>query len=261
MSETLIVETDTRGVASVWLNRPEIHNAFDDALIVDLTTTLKRLELDPKIRVVVLAGKGKSFCAGADLNWMKRMATYDERANLRDAEALAELMKTLDRLAKPTVARVHGAVYAGGCGLVACCDIALAADTARFSISETRLGLIPSVIGPYVVRAIGARQARRYFLTAEAFDAPAAERLGLVHGTFKADQLDFALNQLCDLLVANGPKALAECKDLIGRVSGGPIDEAMIADTAVRIARLRVSPEGREGIASFLEKRKPRWQG
>ncbi len=260
MADTLLLDTDVRGVATITLNRPEIHNAFDDKLIVDLTTLLKRVELDPKLRVVVLAANGKSFCAGADLNWMKRMATYGERENRRDAEQLATLMRTLDRLTKPTVAKVHGSAYAGGTGLIACCDVALAADTARFAITEVRIGLIPAVISPYLVQAIGARWARRYFLTAEAFDAREAERIGLVHGVFKLDQLDLAVNQICDILVANGPKALADSKDMLRLVARGPIDDAMIVETAARIARIRVTEEGREGIASFLEKRKPNWR-
>ena len=260
MTDTLIIEKDSRGVATLWLNRPEIHNAFDDALITALTRQLQMLEADQGVRVVVLAGKGKSFSAGADLNWMKRMALYSEAENKRDAEALATLMRTLDTLKKPTVARVHGSAFAGGCGLVACCDIALAAETATFAITETKLGLIPAVISPYMVAAMGARWARRYFLTAESFSAKEAERLGLVHGTFKADQLDFAVHQLCDTLVANGPAALAACKELIRLVAHADVDDALAKETASRIARLRVSPEGREGIASFLEKRKPGWR-
>ena len=260
MADTLLLGVDARGVTTITLNRPEIHNAFDDALIVDLTTTLKHVELDPNVRVVVLAANGKSFCAGADLNWMKRMATYGERENRRDAEQLATLMRTLDRLAKPTVAKVQGAAYAGGTGLIACCDVALAAETAKFAITEVRIGLIPAVISPYLVQAIGPRWARRYFLTAETFDAREAERIGLIHGAFKPDQLDFAVSQVCDLLLANGPKALAECKDMLRYVSRGPIDDAMMAETAGRIARIRVTQEGREGIASFLEKRKPAWR-
>lgn len=260
MTGTLLLDVDRRGVATITLNRPEIHNAFDDALIDDLTTLLQKLEHDPKARVVVLAANGKSFCAGADLNWMKRMATYSERENERDAERLAALMRTLDRLAKPTIAKVQGAAYAGGTGLIACCDVALAADVAKFAITEVRIGLIPAVISPYLVQAIGARWARRYFLTAETFDAREAERLGLVHGVFKSDQLEFAVNQVCDILVANGPQALAAAKDMLRHVARAPIDDAMIAETARRIARIRVSEEGREGIASFLEKRQAKWR-
>jgi len=259
MSQALLLSVDDSGVATLTLNRPDLHNAFDDALIAELTLALRRVEADRRVRVVVLAGAGKSFCAGADLNWMKRMALYSEAENRRDAEALATLMRTLDGLAKPTIAAVLGAAYAGGCGLVACCDIAPAAEAAKFAVSETRLGLIPAVISPYLVAAIGARQARRYFLTAEAFDARDAERLGLVHGVFKADQLATGVRQVCELLVANGPEALAECKTMIARVAKAPLDDALVAETAQRIARIRVGAEGREGIASFLEKRKPRW--
>jgi methylglutaconyl-CoA hydratase len=261
MAGALLLDVDDRGVATLTLNRPELHNAFDDALIAELTQTLRRVEADHRVRVVVLAASGKSFCAGADLNWMKRMARFSESENRRDAEALAALMKTLDRLAKPTVAAVQGAAYGGGCGLVACCDIALAADGAKFAMTETRIGLIPSVISPYVIAAIGERQARRYFLTAEAFDAREAERLGLVHGVFKADQLAIGVRQLCEVLLANGPAAVAEAKALIRRVARAPLDDALIAETASVIARLRVSAEGQEGLASFLEKRKPRWTG
>ena len=258
-----IIETDIdgRGAATVWLNRPEVHNAFDDTLIATLTEELRRVEADPKIRVVVLAGRGKSFSAGADLNWMKRMAGYSEAENRRDAEGLAELLRTLNFLRKPTIAAVQGNAYAGGVGLVACCDMVFAVEKASFALTETRLGLIPATIGPYVVAAIGERAARRYFLTAEAFTAAEARRIGLVHEVCKADQLPIVVAQVIDTLVACGPNALAAAKDLIWRVGSGAVDAAMIADTARRIAEIRVSPEGREGIASFLEKRKPQWHG
>lgn len=259
MTDTLLVATDARGVATVTLNRPEIHNAFDDTLIAELTAMLARLEADMRVRVVVLTGAGKSFSAGADLNWMKRMALYSQEENRRDAAAMAALMRTLDTLGKPTIAQVQGAAIAGGCGLVACCDIALAAERASFAISETRLGLIPAVISPYVVAAIGERNARRYFLTAESFDARAAEQLGLVHGVFKADQLQAGVDQLCDVLVANGPAAMRAAKDLIRLVARTKLDDALVAETARRIADIRAGAEGREGIASFLEKRRPQW--
>jgi methylglutaconyl-CoA hydratase len=190
---------------------------------------------------------------------MKRMALYSEAENRRDAEALALLMRTLDELAKPTIAAVHGPAVAGGCGLVACCDIALAAERASFAISEVRLGLIPAVISPYVVTAIGVRNARRYFLTAESFDAREAERIGLVHGVVATDQLRPAVDRLADLIVANGPQALAAAKRMIRRVAHAPVDDALAAETAARIAEIRAGAEGREGIASFLEKRKPGW--
>ncbi|MFM8681978.1 MAG: enoyl-CoA hydratase/isomerase family protein [Alphaproteobacteria bacterium] len=259
MAGGLRIEAGEGGVARLVLDRPEIHNAFDDALIASLTEALLRVEADPGVRVVVLAGEGRSFSAGADLNWMKRMALYSEEENRRDADALARLMRTLDRLAKPTVAAVHGAAIAGGCGLVACCDVAIASERASFSISEVRLGLIPAVIGPYVVGAIGQRAARRYVLTAEAFDAREALRIGLVHAVVPAEALAGEVQALCARIVANGPAALAAAKELVRDVARAPLDDALVAETARRIAAIRVSPEGREGIASFLEKRRPGW--
>ncbi|MBI3452879.1 MAG: enoyl-CoA hydratase/isomerase family protein [Rhodospirillales bacterium] len=261
MTSALLCTVDARGVATLTLNRPAVHNAFDDALIAELTAALKRLGADPAVRVVMLAANGKSFSAGADLNWMRRMAGYSEAENRRDAEALAELMRTLNFLPKPTVAKVQGPAYAGGCGLIAGCDIAIAADTAKFAITEAKLGLIPAVISLYVIAAIGERAARRYFLTAESFDAAEAVRLGLIHVAVAPARLDVAAERICDLLVANGPAALTECKNLVHRVSRRPVDETIIADTADRIARIRASAEGREGIAAFLEKRKPVWKG
>ena len=254
-----ILQTDARGVAHLWLDRPSLHNAFDDALIAALTDELGRLARDPGVRVLVLGGRGKSFSAGADLNWMKRMAGYTEAENRKDADALAALMRTLDRFPKPTLARVQGPAYGGGVGLVACCDIAIAARGATFALSEARLGLIPAVISPYVVAAIGERAARRYFLTAEVFDAGEAHRLGLVHEIHDEVALDVAVEAMVHRLLAAGPQAQAECKSLIARVARGPVDDAMVADTAARIARVRVSTEGREGIAAFLSKRKPGW--
>ncbi len=259
MACALLTSTDPRGVATVTLNRPEVHNAFDDALIAELTATLRTLAADPAVRLVVLTGAGKSFSAGADLGWMKRMAAYSEAENLADARALAALMRTLDGLDRPTVALVQGPAYAGGVGLVACCDVAICADGASFALTETRLGLIPAVIGPYVVAAIGARAARRYCLTAERFDAAEALRLGLVHQVVPADALAAAGEKIVATLLACAPNALREAKALVRRVAHGPVDEAMVEDTAGRIARIRVGPEGREGIAAFLEKRKPSW--
>jgi len=257
-----IIETDIdgRGAATVWLNRPEVHNAFDDTLIATLTGELRRVEADEKVRVVVLAGRGKSFSAGADLGWMKRMAGYTEAENRRDAEALAELLRTLNFLGKPTIAAVQGNAYGGGVGLVACCDIAVAVEAASFALTEVRLGLTPATISPYVVAAIGERQARRYFLTAEAFNAHEAQRIGLVHQTCKPDELPLIVAQIIDSLVACGPAAQAAAKDLVRRVARAPVDAGMIADTARRIAEIRVSPEGREGIAAFLEKRRATWR-
>ncbi|MCM0021173.1 MAG: enoyl-CoA hydratase/isomerase family protein [Tagaea sp.] len=260
MGEGFHTRVDPRGVATLTLARPELHNAFDDSLIAALTAEIGRLGSMETVRAIVLAAEGKSFSAGADLNWMKRMAAYSEAENRRDADALAELMRALNDCPKPTIARVQGAAFGGGVGLVACCDMAVAAQTATFCLSEVKLGLIPAVISPYVIRAMGARAARRYFLTAEIFDAAEARRLGLVHEVVPPDALDGALDALLAKLLAAGPTALAECKALIARVAEGEIDAAMIADTAARIARVRVSPEGREGIAAFLAKRKPAWR-
>ena len=248
------------GVATVTLARPEVHNAFDEALIVELTRALKALDADPAVRVVVLCGEGRSFCAGADLTWMQRMAGYDHAANLADAGALAAMLAALDRSTKPTIARVHGAAYGGGVGLVACCDIAVAAEDAVFALSEARLGLIPATIGPYVVAAIGRRAARRYFLTAERFGAADALAIGLVHAVVPAAGLDARVRDLVDQLLAAGPRAQAESKALIRAVAGRPIDDTVIADTVEWIAAVRASPEGREGIAAFLARRPPAWQ-
>ncbi len=250
---------DDRNVATLTLARAELHNAFDDALIAALTTEIARLGAMPGLRAIVLAAEGKSFSAGADLNWMKRMAAYDEAANLKDAAALAELMRVLDACPKPTIACVQGPAYGGGVGLVACCDMAVCVPSASFCLSEVKLGIVPAVISPYVVRAIGPRAARRYFLTAEIFDAAEAHRLGLIHEI--DENLQAGVEALIVKLRAAGPQAIAETKALIARVESGPIDEAMIADTAARIARIRVSPEGREGIGAFLAKRKPGWMG
>jgi methylglutaconyl-CoA hydratase len=246
-------------VAVVALARPDVHNAFDETLIAELTRTLAALDADPGVRVVVLAGQGKSFCAGADLNWMQRMAGYGHAENLADAGALANMLATLDRMAKPTIARVHGAAYGGGVGLVACCDIAIAAEEATFSLSEAKLGLIPATVGPYVVAAIGARQARRYFLSAERFTAAEALRIGLVHDVVPGDAIDLRLDTLIDALLVAGPRAQAESKALIRSIAARRIDDAVIADTVEWIAGVRASPEGREGVAAFLERRRPAW--
>ena len=257
-NEPLRLETGA-GIARLTLNRPEIHNAFDDDLVRRLTETLRAVEADPAVRAVVLASTGKSFSAGADLNWMKRMAGYSEVENRADAQALAEMLRTLNRLAKPTVALVQGAAFGGGVGLVACCDMVVAATPARFALTEVRLGILPAVISPYVVAAIGERASRRYLLTAERFDAAEAHRLGLVHTLVEPDRLEAAGAELLDALAKAGPQALGETKDLIFRVSRGPVDAAMIADTAERITRIRASDEGREGIGAFLDKRPPAW--
>ena len=258
MTEPLLVQTRD-AVATLTLNRPEIRNAFDDAQIERLTKALRAAEAAPAVRAVVIAGSGPAFCAGADLNWMKRMAGYTYEQNLADATALAEMLRTLDRMTKPTIARVHGAAFAGGTGLVAACDIALGTPAAKICLSEAKLGLSPATISPYVVRAMGTRMARRYFLTAEVFDAAEAYRIGLLSALVPPAELDSALEGLLKQLLAGGPQAIAEIKDLIRAVGTGAVDAAMIADTARRIAEIRVTAEGREGIASFLEKRKPAW--
>ena len=245
------------GVARVTLNRPEVRNAFDDALIERLHENFLSLGKDDSVRVVILAGNGPAFCAGADLNWMKRMAGYDYAANQRDAQALADMLAALDRLPKPTIARVHGAAFAGGTGLVAACDIAVGAREAKFCFSEAKLGLSPATISPHVIRAIGERAARRYFLTAEVFDAEEAHRIGML--TILTDKLDETVDSLLGHLLAGGPEAMKKIKELIRAVSNRPLDDALVAETAKRIAEIRVSPEGKEGIASFLEKRKPSW--
>jgi methylglutaconyl-CoA hydratase len=256
--ETLDVDV-RNNVALVALNRPELHNAFNETLIAELTAVLQALDADAAVRAVVLTGHGKSFCAGADLNWMKKMAGYGAAENLADAQALALMLRTLNGLSKPTVACVRGAAFGGGVGLVACCDIAVAAHDAIFSLSEAKLGLIPATISPYVIEAIGARQARRYFLTAERFTAAEAFRIGLVHDIVPGPELDARINELLgDLLVA-GPAAQLECKALIRGVAHRSIDADVIAGTAEHIAAVRASPEGKEGVAAFLGKRPPKW--
>jgi len=259
MSTSLAIERQGP-VGLVTMNRPERHNAFDDALIGELTDAFRSMEAEDGVRVVVLSGMGKSFSAGADLNWMKRMAGFSLDENRRDAMGLAALMRTIAHFRKPTVARVHGAAYGGGVGLVACCDIAVAAQTASFALSEAKLGLIPAVISPYVIAAIGERAARRYFLTAERFDAAEAWRLGLVHELAANDSdLDQKLGEIVDALLLCSPAAQMEAKALIRAVSGRPVTSEILQDTAERIAKVRASPEGREGVAAFLEKRRASW--
>ena len=249
------------GVAVVTLDRPEIHNAFDDRLIADLTLALEALGADDEVRALLLTGRGKSFSAGADLNWMRRSADYGEDENLKDARALAKLMSTLDRLPKPTVAKVNGAALGGGVGLVCGCDIAVAAEHARFGTTEVKLGIMPSVIGPYVIRAIGARAARRIMLTGERFDAAEAQRLGLVHQVAEADALDQTVEAVIKELLGSGPGAVLATKTLIRDLGGRPISDDVIDETAKRIAALRATPEAKEGLGAFLEKRSLSWRG
>ena len=260
MTESSVVTSfDTAGVATVALNRPKIHNAFDDALIDLLIEELRRLEENIEVRCVVLTGNGDSFSAGADINWMRRMAGYSKKQNLADARRLAELMSTLYRLTKPTIARVNGVAFGGGVGLVACCDFALASEKASFCLSEVKLGLIPAVISPYLVRAVGERHARRYSLSAERFDAREAMRIGLVHKTVAAEDLDRHVEKITKLLYGNGPRAMAAAKRLVQDIADVPLSDQLADDTAARIAEIRVSDEGQEGLDAFLNKRKPDW--
>jgi len=259
-ASTLLTDISAQGVATLIMNRPAIHNAFDDIFIKDLTTALRSLDDDFAVRVIVLAASGQSFSAGADVNWMKRVAEYTEKENIEDARTLAELMQTLNELKKPTIAKIQGPAFGGGVGLVACCDVAIASDHAAFALTEVKLGLIPSVISPYVSRAISERQARRYFLTAERFDAREALRIGLVHKVVSQEQLDDWVAKIALQLINNGPEAIAACKALIRDISQGPINSAMIEDTAQRIASIRISDEGQEGLDAFLSKRKPDWR-
>jgi methylglutaconyl-CoA hydratase len=255
----LLDVTLRNSIAIVTLNRPDVHNAFNEELIAELTSVLRALGDDDIVRAVVLLGAGGSFCAGADLNWMKKTAGFSRTQNLADAKALAAMLRTLNELPKPTLARVHGSVFGGGVGLVACCDIAIADHDAIFALSEARLGLIPATISPYVVEAIGARAARRYFLTTERFTAAEAYRLGLVHDIVPPAELDARVNEVLGFIVSAGPRAQSECKKLIRAVAHRPIDGGVIADTARRIASVRASPEAKEGVAAFLEKRRAAW--
>lgn len=259
MSECNIVFERSGAVATLWLNRPDVHNAFDEALITDLTGQLQALDADQSVRVVVLAGRGKSFCAGADLGWMRRMAGFSEAENLEDAGRLAELLRTLACLCKPTIARVHGAALAGGTGLVAACDIAVATARASFGTTEVRLGLVPATISPYVIRAIGMRAAQRYFLTGERIPADKAYALGLVHELCEEEALDATIAEIADALLAGAPTAVSACKQLIDTVAERPLTPELIADTCRRIATARAGADAREGIAAFFDKRKPAW--
>lgn len=248
-----------RGVETVTLNRPEVRNAFNDEVIAELTAVFAELAKRPEVRCIVLAGNGPAFCAGADLNWMKRMAGYTREENVEDASALARMLEVIYRCPKPTIARVQGDVYAGGTGLVAVCDMAVAVETAQFCLSEVKLGLIPATISPYVIRAMGARASHRYFLTAERFGAAEALRVGLVHEVVKAEELDAKVAGIAQALVLAGPEAVKACKQLLHDVAGHEITAGLVRRTVEGIADIRASDEGREGIQSFLAKRKPNW--
>jgi methylglutaconyl-CoA hydratase len=261
VTSPVLSSIDARGIATVTLNRPEKHNALDAATIAALAATLGALERDASVRVVVLTGAGVTFCAGADIDAMRASARASESANLEDALRLSDLLAVLNSLAKPTLARVNGNAFGGGVGLVACCDIAVASAAARFTLSEIRLGILPAMISPYVVGAIGARQARRYVLSGEALSSSTAERIGLVHEVAAPAELDAAVEGILDALLQGGPAAQAEAKELIREVAAAgrtPDREARLA-IAQRLARLRASEEGQEGLSSFLEKRKARW--
>ncbi|PKO90657.1 MAG: enoyl-CoA hydratase [Betaproteobacteria bacterium HGW-Betaproteobacteria-10] len=248
-------------VATIWMNRPDLHNAFDETLIAELTAACIALNEDSDIRVVILAGRGKSFSAGADLNWMKRAANNGVDDNLNDARALAKMLRTLAEMKKPTIARVQGAALGGGMGLAAACDIAIASSKAVFATSEVKFGIIPSAISPYVLRAIGARQAYRYFQSAERIDAGRAREIGLVHETVEPEELDAKVEEIVAALLQGGPLSQAAAKELIRAVNGQIINETLVEDTAHRIAHLRTTPEAREGITAFLDKRLPNWIG
>jgi methylglutaconyl-CoA hydratase len=251
----------TGPVATIWMNRPDLHNAFDEILIAELTAACIALDKDKEVRVVILAGRGKSFSAGADLNWMKRAANNGLDDNLNDARALANMLRTLAEMKKPTIARVQGAALGGGMGLASACDIAIASTKAVFATSEVKFGIIPSAISPYVLRAIGARQASRYFQSAERIDACRASEIGLVHETVEAEALDTKVQEIVNALLQGGPLAQTAAKDLIRAVDGQMINHTLVEDTAHRIAHLRATPEAREGIAAFLDKRQPNWIG
>lgn len=260
MSEQkVLIQTDQRGVTTVTLNNPEKHNAFDDKIIEELTAAFEQISKSKDVRVMILAASGKNFCAGGDLAWMKRMANYSYEENLKDSQALARMFKVLNFIEIPTIARVQGVAFGGGVGLVSCCDMAVAASDASFSLSEVKIGLIPAVISPYVVGAIGQRVARRYFITAERFDAQTALKLGLVSKVVGQEQLDQAIDKLAETLLANSPSAIVDAKQLIFDVAGQAIDDELIDLTCERIADIRVSANGQEGLSAFLQKRKPTW--
>jgi len=256
----VLFSVDNQGVATVTLNNPEKHNAFDDEIIAELTNIFNNIAKRDDIRVMVLASTGKSFSAGADLGWMKRMASYSYDDNLTDANALANMLKALNFLPQPTIAKIQGAAFGGAVGLASCCDIVIAATKASFCLSEVKLGLIPATISPYVVNAMGLKACRRYFLTAERFFADKAQQLGLVDEVVELDNLDNEVDKMIILLLANAPLAVRAAKQLAFDVAYADIDEALLQNTSERIAQLRVSPEGQEGLGAFFEKRSPAWQ-
>ncbi|WP_144395040.1 enoyl-CoA hydratase/isomerase family protein [Pleionea sediminis] len=261
MSETksLKLEVTADGAGVITMNRPDVHNAFDDQLIKDLIRALEKMEQHDKVRVLVLKAEGKSFSAGADLNWMRRMADYSWSENYQDSLALASLMQKLYQFKKPTIGLIQGAAFGGGVGLVACCDIAIASDQAKFCLSEVKLGLIPAVISPYVIAAMGKRQANRYFITAERFDAETAARIGLVQQCVPADNFESYCDEVIKTTLQNGPEAIQAAKNLISFIDENTYGEEMIRETAQKISDIRASKEGKEGVSAFLEKRTPNW--
>jgi methylglutaconyl-CoA hydratase len=258
MFHTLTLTRDNK-VATVTLNRPDVRNAFNETTIAEITQVFRELSNDASIRAIVLAANGPAFCAGADLNWMKKMADYTHDENIADAGQLATMLSTIYTCAKPVVAQVQGDCYAGGMGLVAACDVIVSVDTAQFCLSEVKLGLIPATISPYVIKAMGENAARRYFLTAERFDAAQASRIGFVHEVVAVGALNAKVAEIVKTLVSNSPNAVAQAKVLVREVGGREITESLIAQTVKGIALIRASEEGREGVRSFLEKRKPNW--
>lgn len=259
MTTTLDVRIEGR-VARVWLNRPEVRNAFNDGVIAELAETFTRLGADPSLRAIVLGGHGKAFCAGADLNWMKSMAGYGWEDNRADAGRLAEMLWAVYACPLPVVGRLHGDCYAGGMGLAAACDVLVAAEGLHFCLSEARLGLLPATISPYVIRAMGEQQARRWFVTAERFSATQAQAMGFVHACVPPEALDATVDGIVQTLVANGPAAVKACKRLVQDVAGQVITPELRAETARRIADIRASDEGREGVQAFLQRREPAWR-
>ena len=260
MSATLDIRRPSLHVAEVWLNRPEVRNAFNDGVIAELTAAFTTLGADTDLRAIVLGGHGKAFCAGADLSWMRSMADYSWEQNHADAAGLAQMLWTVWSCPVPVVCRVQGDCYAGGVGLAAVCDVLVAAEPVNFCLSEAKLGLLPATIGPYVVRALGEQASRRYFITAERFSAAQAHALGFVHALVAVDQLDAKVAEIVATLVANGPAAVKACKQLVKDVAGQPINAALRDETARRIADIRASAEGREGVQAFLNKREPGWR-
>jgi methylglutaconyl-CoA hydratase len=258
MSDTLQIERQGV-VARVWLNRPEVRNAFNEQVIAELGAAFATLGADPQLRAIVLGGRGKAFCAGADLGWMREMAGYSWERNRSDAQALADMLWTVYRCPVPVIGRIHGDCYAGGVGLAAVCDVLVAVEGVNFCLSEAKLGLLPGTISPYVIRALGEQASRRYFVTAERFSATQAAAMGFVHEVCTPDALDAKVDEIVGALVANGPMALRACKTLVQDMAGQPISAALRDETARRIADIRASDEGREGVQSFLNKRKPAW--